>query len=292
MKPRRDPLLFRGMMTALITPFRDDKVDFDALADLVDWQVGQGVQGLVACGTTAESPTLSHSEWTDVIGVCVQAAGGRVPVIAGSGVNDTRRTIELTNEAAHLGADAALVVTPSYSRPNQEGLFRHFESTRTHQCTDAHGKFTTRGATCTRFLCLCIILSSRTGLCGPYHSIGAMHQRSTNNQDHSSWLVPFNRRTLTNASTISWLGATAGVAGRSGTSAIASAEPSPARTPRSVSLVKRATLCAVRRPSNPRYGHNLWPAGKRAGLSTPTSTWVKPATAGRLEADRLPVPAR
>lgn len=125
---RSKPVLFRGMMTALITPFCGDKVDFAALADLVDWQIDQGVQGIVACGTTAESPTLSHAEWTEVIGLCVKVAGGRVPVIAGSGTNDTRRTIELTNEAARLGVDGALVVTPYYNRPSQEGLFRHFQS--------------------------------------------------------------------------------------------------------------------------------------------------------------------
>ena len=128
MNRRSETRLLGGMMTALITPFRDDKVDFDALADLVDWQIEQGVQGLVVCGTTGESPTLSHSEWTDAIRLCVEAAGGRVSVVAGSGTNDTRRTIDLTNEAARLGADAALVVTPYYNKPSQEGLFRHFES--------------------------------------------------------------------------------------------------------------------------------------------------------------------
>ena len=128
MRPRGEFLPFKGVMTALITPFRNEKVDFDALADLVDWQVGQGVQGLVACGATGESSTLSHSEWAEVIGLCVKVAAGRVPVIAGSGTSDTRRTIDLTNEAGRLGADAALVVTPYYNKPNQEGLFRHFES--------------------------------------------------------------------------------------------------------------------------------------------------------------------
>lgn len=117
-----------GVITALITPFRDDRVDLDALADLVDWQIGQGVQGLVACGTTGESPTLSHSEWREAIRLCVDVAGGRVPVIAGSGANDTSHTTWLTNEAARLGADAALVVTPYYNRPSQEGLFRHFDA--------------------------------------------------------------------------------------------------------------------------------------------------------------------
>jgi len=128
MTPINGAISFGGVITALITPFHDDSVDLNALADLVDWQIGQGVQGLVACGTTAESPTLSHSEWREAIRLCVDVARGRVPVIAGSGVNDTRRTIELTNEAARLGADAALVVTPYYNRPPQEGLFRHFDA--------------------------------------------------------------------------------------------------------------------------------------------------------------------
>lgn len=129
MPPMREPTSFGGVITALITPFRDDDtVDFDALGDLVDWQIDQGVHGLVACGTTAESPTLSHSEWKEVIRLCVEVAAGRMPVIAGTGVNDTRRTVELTNEAARLGADAALVVTPYYNKPSQEGLFRHFQT--------------------------------------------------------------------------------------------------------------------------------------------------------------------
>lgn len=128
MTPIYGRIALGGVMTALITPFRDGRVDLDALADLVDWQIGQGALGLVACGTTGESPTLSHSEWKEAIRLCVDVAGGRVPVIAGSGVNDTRHTIVLTHEAARLGADAALVVTPYYNRPSQEGLFRHFDA--------------------------------------------------------------------------------------------------------------------------------------------------------------------
>ncbi|GHE78534.1 4-hydroxy-tetrahydrodipicolinate synthase [Camelimonas fluminis] len=127
MKRKSEPPIFGGLITALVTPFRGDQIDFEALAELVDWQIGQGVQGLVACGTTAESPTLSASEWADVIRLCVDVSRGRAPVIAGSGTNDTRRTIEMTREAARLGADGALVVTPYYNRPGQEGLFRHFD---------------------------------------------------------------------------------------------------------------------------------------------------------------------
>lgn len=128
MIPEAECSLIGGLMTALVTPFREEKVDFEALAELVEWQIDQGVQGLVACGTTAESPTLSYSEWLDVIRLCVKISSGRVPVIAGSGTNDTRRTMELTREVARLGADAALVVTPYYNRPSQEGLFQHFKA--------------------------------------------------------------------------------------------------------------------------------------------------------------------
>ncbi|MGI9377774.1 MAG: 4-hydroxy-tetrahydrodipicolinate synthase [Tsuneonella suprasediminis] len=128
MRPSGDPPLFGGLMTALVTPYRGEAIDFEALGELANWQIDQGAQGLVACGTTGESPTLSHPEWAAVIRLCVEVSNGRVPVIAGSGTNDTRRTVELTREAGRLGADGALVVTPYYSRPNQEGLFRHFES--------------------------------------------------------------------------------------------------------------------------------------------------------------------
>lgn len=134
MKRKSEPPIFSGLITALVTPFQGDRIDFEALAELVEWQIGQGVEGLVACGTTAESPTLSASEWADVIRLCVDVSRGRAPVIAGSGTNDTRRTIELTREAARLGADGALVVTPYYNRPGQEGLFRHFDAVS--RCTE------------------------------------------------------------------------------------------------------------------------------------------------------------
>jgi 4-hydroxy-tetrahydrodipicolinate synthase len=117
-----------GCLTALVTPFRDGKVDFDALAKLVDWQIEQGVDGIVSVGTTGESATLDVEDHVAVIAATVKAARGRVPVIAGAGGNSTSEALELTRASEAAGADALLHVTPYYNRPNQEGLFRHFEA--------------------------------------------------------------------------------------------------------------------------------------------------------------------
>lgn len=119
-------LKLEGSMTALVTPFRDGKLDLKSFASLVEWQIAQGTQALVPCGTTGENPTLSRDEQLEVIKVCVKTAAGKVPVIAGTGKNDTRETVELTKAALDLGADAALVVTPYYNKPTQEGLYRHY----------------------------------------------------------------------------------------------------------------------------------------------------------------------
>ena len=119
----------RGTMTALITPFVDNaarSVDLPALRAIVEQQIAGGIDVLVACGTTGETVTLSHDEWALVVRTVVEAAAGRVPVMAGTGSNDTHKTIELTKEAADLGADAALVVTPYYNRPSQAGLLAHY----------------------------------------------------------------------------------------------------------------------------------------------------------------------
>jgi 4-hydroxy-tetrahydrodipicolinate synthase len=116
----------KGVFTALITPFLGDTVDEDAFARLIERQIAAGVHGLVPAGTTGESATLSHEEHFRVVELCVQVAAGRVPVIAGAGANVTSRAIELTRHAKAVGADAALVVTPYYNRPSQEGLWRHF----------------------------------------------------------------------------------------------------------------------------------------------------------------------
>ena len=120
--------MFRGSIVALITPFRDGRVDEKAFQSLVDWQVGQGTHGLVPCGTTGESPTLSHEEHMRVVELCIESAAGRVPVIAGTGSNSTAEAMALTRHARDAGADAALVVTPYYNKPTQEGLFRHYKA--------------------------------------------------------------------------------------------------------------------------------------------------------------------
>ena len=117
-----------GCLTAIVTPFKGGKVDFDGLAKLVDWQIEQGVDGIVAVGTTGESATLDVPEHVAVIAACVKAANGRVPVVAGAGGNATSEALELTKASEDAGADALLHVTPYYNRPSQEGLFRHFEA--------------------------------------------------------------------------------------------------------------------------------------------------------------------
>jgi 4-hydroxy-tetrahydrodipicolinate synthase len=120
--------LFRGVFPALVTPFRDGAVDEDAFVRLVERQVAGGVHGLVPVGTTGETATLSHEEHRRVVELCVSTAAGRVPVIAGAGSNSTQEAIELTRHAKQVGADAALVVTPYYNRPSQEGLYAHFKA--------------------------------------------------------------------------------------------------------------------------------------------------------------------
>lgn len=118
----------RGSMVALITPFRNDRVDEDALVGLVQWHIEQGTHVLVPSGTTGESPTLSHEEHKRVVEVVIKAAAGRVPVIAGTGSNATSEAIDLTRHAEDAGADAALIVTPYYNRPTQDGLYAHFST--------------------------------------------------------------------------------------------------------------------------------------------------------------------
>jgi 4-hydroxy-tetrahydrodipicolinate synthase len=118
--------LFKGVITALVTPFRDGAVDEAAFLNIVERQLDEGVHGLVPVGTTGETATLSHDEHRRVVEACVEKVAGRVPVIAGAGSNATSECVDLVRHAKSVGADAALVVTPYYNRPSQEGLYRHY----------------------------------------------------------------------------------------------------------------------------------------------------------------------
>ena len=119
--------MFKGSIVALITPMRQDgSLDETAYGDFVEWQISQGTEGLVPVGTTGESPTLSHAEHQRAIEIAVQAAAGRVPVIAGAGSNSTEEAVSLARHARASGADGVMVVTPYYNKPSQEGLFLHF----------------------------------------------------------------------------------------------------------------------------------------------------------------------
>ncbi|MDH5680061.1 MAG: 4-hydroxy-tetrahydrodipicolinate synthase [Spirochaetota bacterium] len=118
--------MFQGAITAIVTPFSSGKVDYDCFEKLIEHQIKDGIDGIVPCGTTGESPTLSHEEHKEVIRFAVDIVRKRVPVIAGTGSNNTEEAIELTQHAAQCGADGALVVNPYYNKPTQEGLYRHF----------------------------------------------------------------------------------------------------------------------------------------------------------------------
>ncbi|MGG7567435.1 4-hydroxy-tetrahydrodipicolinate synthase [Rhodovulum sp. DZ06] len=126
--------MFKGSIPALVTPFRDGKVDEKALVDLVEWHVEEGSSGIVAVGTTGESPTLSHDEHEGVIELIVKTARGKIPVIAGAGSNNTAESVRLIRFAEAVGADAALVVTPYYNKPSQRGLIAHY--TELHSACD------------------------------------------------------------------------------------------------------------------------------------------------------------
>jgi 4-hydroxy-tetrahydrodipicolinate synthase len=120
--------MFKGSLCALLTPFSRGRVDEKAFQHFVDWQIKQGTNGVVPVGTTGESPTLSHDEHMRVVELCIEAVDRRVPVIAGTGSNSTDEAISLTRHAKQAGADAALVVTPYYNKPTQEGLYRHYKA--------------------------------------------------------------------------------------------------------------------------------------------------------------------
>jgi len=119
---------YRGSMVAIVTPFKSGVFDGEALEGLIDFQLKNGTSGIVPCGTTGESATLSHEEHRCVVEVAVKAVGGRVPVIAGTGSNSTEEAIDLTRHAKQVGADGALLITPYYNKPTQEGLFLHYKS--------------------------------------------------------------------------------------------------------------------------------------------------------------------
>ncbi len=120
--------MFHGSLVAIVTPFKKGKLDEKALGDLIDWQIAQGTHGIVPCGTTGESATLTHEEHERVVAFTVEAAKKRVPVIAGSGSNSTEEAIALTRHAKKAGADGALLITPYYNKPTQEGLYRHYKA--------------------------------------------------------------------------------------------------------------------------------------------------------------------
>jgi 4-hydroxy-tetrahydrodipicolinate synthase len=118
--------MFKGSLVAIITPFRGGKVDERALGDLIEWQLAEGTHGIVPCGTTGESATLSHDEHRRVVEFTVETVKHRVPVIAGTGSNSTEEAVALTRHAKQAGADGALIITPYYNKPTQEGLYLHY----------------------------------------------------------------------------------------------------------------------------------------------------------------------
>jgi len=120
--------MFHGSLVAIVTPFKKGTLDEKALGDLIEWQIAQGTHGIVPCGTTGESATLTHEEHERVVAFTIEAARRRVPVIAGSGSNSTDEAIALTKHAKKAGADGALLITPYYNKPTQEGLYRHYKA--------------------------------------------------------------------------------------------------------------------------------------------------------------------
>ena len=120
--------MLKGSIVALITPFKNNKLDEDAYISLIHHHLKNGTSGLVPAGTTGESPTLSHNEHERVIELCVKESNGKIPVIAGTGSNSTEEAVALTRYAEKIGADAALVVTPYYNKPTQEGLYQHYKA--------------------------------------------------------------------------------------------------------------------------------------------------------------------
>ena len=120
--------MFKGSIVAIVTPFKNNKLDEKALSDLIEWHIAKGTNAIVPCGTTGESATLEYEEHYRVIELTIQVVNGRVPVIAGTGANSTDETIAMTKKAKGLGADGSLLVVPYYNKPTQEGLYRHYKA--------------------------------------------------------------------------------------------------------------------------------------------------------------------
>ena len=120
--------MLKGAITALVTPFKNGRLDEEAYRALIERQIGAGIHGLVPCGTTGESPTLSHAEHKQVVSICIDQVKKRVPVVAGAGSNSTAESLELTQHVQDAGADYALIITPYYNKPTQEGLYQHYKT--------------------------------------------------------------------------------------------------------------------------------------------------------------------
>ena len=126
--------MFKGSNVALFTPFKNEKLDDETYIKLIHFHINNGTNGLVPAGTTGESPTLSHSEHERVIELCVKESNGKLPVFAGTGSNSTEEAISLTSHAEKIGANGALIVTPYYNKPTQEGLYQHYKAINVHKC--------------------------------------------------------------------------------------------------------------------------------------------------------------
>ncbi|MCR4288743.1 MAG: 4-hydroxy-tetrahydrodipicolinate synthase [Candidatus Scalindua sp.] len=120
--------MFTGSIVAMVTPFKDGVVDYDKLGELVDYHVENGTNAIIPCGTTGESPTLTHREHGEVVGKVIDVSNGRIPIIAGTGSNNTSEAISLTSHAKEAGADGSLIITPYYNKPTQQGLYEHYKA--------------------------------------------------------------------------------------------------------------------------------------------------------------------
>jgi len=120
--------MFNGSIVAMVTPFKDGEVDYDKLGELVQYHIDNGTNAIIPCGTTGESPTLTHREHGEVIGKVIEAAAGRIPVIAGTGSNNTSEAVSMTRHAKETGADGSLIITPYYNKPTQQGIYEHYKA--------------------------------------------------------------------------------------------------------------------------------------------------------------------